>query len=259
MNGRWWEYYAVRYLVGSIVGAVIIFYLATDSYSPFKIPDEDAFEVLKESKFLGVTVLAALGFAFCYIASSPILIFHACRAHLCLSTFCKQQRQPTCITFAIAILATISIVALVVIIICIAYFLSVAWIPMTVIVILQIVLLGLAFINQFKTIETFYTDLAEARANNAKSEVTKKAKKIKTIKTTEVTETTEYVTSYRHLREHGNAFAIIILEVVLAYTLVKLSSIINPWVIIVIWIFPGAFAWIIGTVLELKLVDRSRH
>ena len=241
MNGRWWEYYAVRYLVGSIVGAVIILYLATDSCSPFKVPDKDAFEVLKvlkESKFLGVTVLAALGFAFCYIASSPILIFHACRVHLRFLTFSKQQRKFTCRTF-FAIVVTIFIVA---IIYCI-YFPSLARIPMVAVVTLQIMLLSFVFFDWFKTIQVFYDDLAKARTSNLKPKVERK----------------DYITSYRHLREHGNAIAIIVLEVVLADALLHSPSIIPALFILVIWIIPGAFAWIIGTVLELEFVYPSRH
>ena len=194
--------------------------------------------MLKESKFLGVTALAASGFAFCYIASSPILIFHACRVHLRFSTFSKQQRKFTCRTF-FAIVVTIFIIAVVVAIICCIYFPSLARIPMVAVVTLQIMLLSFVFFDWFKTIHVFYADLAEARTSNLKPKVERK----------------DYITSYRHLREHGNAIAIIVLEVVLADALLHSPSIIPALFILVIWIIPGAFAWIIGTVLELRFVD----
>jgi hypothetical protein len=58
----------------------------------------------------------------------------------------------------------------------------------------------------------------------------------------------ELVETYRHLREHGNAFGIIVLEVLFALVIIhcKLFG-------IIIWILTGVLAWIIGTYLEDKL------
>ena len=84
MENKWWEYYAVRYFVGTVVGSVLVAVLNTEPGSPFygrvAIVGNS-----NEATFLGVGLVAALGFAFCYIASSPVLTLHTTRAHLRLS------------------------------------------------------------------------------------------------------------------------------------------------------------------------------
>src|SRR5262245_9579224 len=85
MDNKWWEYYAVRYFVGTVVGAGIVAFLNAEQTSPFA----NSLNVIVGSPnpgVLGVGLLAALGFAFCYIASAPVLTLHATRAHLRLST-----------------------------------------------------------------------------------------------------------------------------------------------------------------------------
>ena len=47
---------------------------------------------------------------------------------------------------------------------------------------------------------------------------------------------------------------IIVLEVILAYVLANLHSISCAVFVLVLWILPGVFAWIIGTALELNFV-----
>ena len=52
---------------------------------------------------------------------------------------------------------------------------------------------------------------------------------------------------------------IIILEVILAYALANLPSISCAVVVLVLWILPGVFAWIIGTALEFNFVDSGKQ
>lgn len=59
----------------------------------------------------------------------------------------------------------------------------------------------------------------------------------------------EYVESYRHLREHGNAFGIIVCELLFAFWLIEWSF--SPWAIFY-WCLIGFIAWIIGTYLEVN-------
>lgn len=84
MENRWWEYYLVRYFVGTVIGAVIMVLLTGKSGAPYAGFLATLVD-FKESAFLGVSLVAALGFAFCYISSSPVLTFHTTRAHLQLS------------------------------------------------------------------------------------------------------------------------------------------------------------------------------
>jgi hypothetical protein len=83
-KNRWWEYYFLRYFVGTVVGAVAIVFLLNFPGSFWYDPE---FLTIRQIGNLGVkeiTGLAALGFAFCYIASAPMLLMHATRAQLSL-------------------------------------------------------------------------------------------------------------------------------------------------------------------------------
>jgi hypothetical protein len=70
------------------------------------------------------------------------------------------------------------------------------------------------------------------------------------------------VDSYRHLREHGNALSIVLLEIVLGATLIQVSSAVDGGTdgtklsllaaVLAVWIAPGALVWLIGTLIELR-------
>jgi hypothetical protein len=76
--GRWWENYLVRYFMPSIAGVGIVAWLTTIGPSD-----------LRQTLFFGkppasldgatLTLLILYGNLFCYIASYPILCFHATR------------------------------------------------------------------------------------------------------------------------------------------------------------------------------------
>ncbi|MGE0865036.1 MAG: hypothetical protein AB7P34_14155 [Vicinamibacterales bacterium] len=60
MNSKWWEYYAVRYLVGTVVGAVIVAFLNGHPGSPYEAR-LSAFGDGQESTFLAAWNLALAG------------------------------------------------------------------------------------------------------------------------------------------------------------------------------------------------------
>src|SRR5439155_1112940 len=102
----------------------------------------------------------------------------------------------------------------------------------------QIGLIVLACASRFRVVEEFYRDLASARGGERSSS------------------RSEYVTSYRHLREHGNAVSIVILELVLAFVILRSPSEQAALSIIFVWLVPGVFAWFVGTALESRMVSR---
>ena len=76
--------------------------------------------------------------------------------------------------------------------------------------------------------------------------------------------------SYKHLREHGNSFAIVLLDMVLALARFSVSkvwpstgcmadddlkTIISYVSLIVLWLSPAAGIWIIGTFFERRFID----
>lgn len=232
MENKWWEYYAVRYFVGTVIGAVVIAYLNSEPNSPFA----GQMTILgdsKEANFLGIGLVAALGFAFCYIASAPVLVLHAARAHMRRSTIQTHKIQS-----GLALVLPPIIVWFV----CLCVLPSNAAIVIGLVVGSQLGLLCLAISTNFKIIENFYRDLAKSRA----AALLNRNKKAKA--------GAEYVTSYRHLREHGNAFLIILFEGLLAYALVRSPSLANASIVIAVWIAPAAVAWLVGTVLESRFV-----
>lgn len=63
----------------------------------------------------------------------------------------------------------------------------------------------------------------------------------------------EYVTSYKHMREHGNAFGIILMEILFASFLVATNF---SLIFIIIWLLFGFFGWFLGIILEFKMIGK---
>lgn len=85
---RWWEGYLVRYFLGFIVGVICVVTLgiqmtlghASSSGSEISILTENQFPKISELSFAPIAIIFAfLGFAYCYIASSPITVLHSTR------------------------------------------------------------------------------------------------------------------------------------------------------------------------------------
>lgn len=75
---RWWEYYLPRYLMPSIAGAVIVNWLcwyAGDEFRALLLLPAPG----KPIDAASLTLLFLYGNLFCYVASYPVLVFHATR------------------------------------------------------------------------------------------------------------------------------------------------------------------------------------
>lgn len=233
MENRWWEYYAVRYFVGTVFGALLIVLLNGEG-SPFdgKIALNGD---LNGVTFLGVGLVAALGFAFCYVASAPVLVLHATRAHLRWSS----MRERPCLSLLLLVGVPGATV----------YFLWGTlphWSSLAAVAVigLQVGVTLLALVTKFSVIDSMYRALAEARSASMRK------------KDEPLSPGAEYVTSYRHLREHGNAFAIVAFEGVLASALYRLPSVEIALYFLGAWLLPASFAWVVGSVLESRFVAR---
>ena len=75
---RWWEYYAVRYLMPSVAGVVIVKWLCSHGeralLTLLSLPSAD-----QRIDTPSLVLLFLYGNLFCYIASYPVLVFHATR------------------------------------------------------------------------------------------------------------------------------------------------------------------------------------
>lgn len=242
-DNRWWEFYFVRYFVGTAIGAIVVLFLAT-SNSPVFVTQGEVASILKSLKPANfesgyIAVLATVGLAFCYIASSPVLVLHATRGSLLkIRTSCNVR---LIIIFSVIVLTLSSAQS------------YVLWLALRIkgdpwashdfyagtaflffvsfIFAGQLFLLWLSFSGREKNAFEYYDHLVKKRA------ATQGAGQ-------------EYMESYRHLREHGNAFFIVLLELLLGAALFYSPV---PWaVLLMLWIFPAAGVWFFGTLLESR-------
>jgi hypothetical protein len=230
-ESRWWEYYVLRYFVGTVVGAIAIVFLVKLPDSPlrgFPLIGELSSLQVKDMPALIVIALGAFGFTYCYIASTPMLLLHATRAQLGLSPLRLRWRFWLPTSVAIICLHRVMV-----------WGLSIRWwssrsfgaLVFLIVVGVQLAIVVDAHRDRFNRVTSFYEHLAQARGRESQSVV-------------------EYVESYRHLREHGNACAILALEFTLALVLFSARELCLALVAVILWLFPSTYAWFIGSLLE---------
>jgi len=240
-----WMYYYLRYFVGAVVGAVLLLIVLWEVRAkvlpvdllgklPEKVPDSAA------DIAAIITAFGTAGLAYCYIASAPVLLLHAVRWRL--PQTCKFTNNLGRLVALFAILGC-----------CALWWLHshecglraisngywwIAYLPFGFVVVVQAFLLCTCWAD---TVREEYKELAKNRARYGET----KYRRTKD----------EYIESYRHLREHGNACSILVLEIILAIALAKAPS--APFFvgIVAVWIMPAAFVWMIGTWLEFGLKE----
>ncbi|MUJ39709.1 hypothetical protein [Aliivibrio fischeri] len=232
-SGNWWEFYFVRYFIGSILGALIIVSIALHPDSGMsviltKYINFNALEI-KDITIPFLLSLLFLGTAFCYIASAPILVLHTMRYR-----FNFTQRAGA--SFKDKIIFT----CLFLVFYCaIWYFLDLDYVsgmmslPAFFVIYVQFYLVSVIFQHNEKFFD-YYKNLVKARAKESLSR-------------------SEYIETYRHLREHGNAFLILLCEAGLGLALFSCSSINELILITIFWLVPTLPVWFLATYLESNL------
>jgi hypothetical protein len=275
-TGRWWDQYYVRYFVGTLVGAAIIFTLRDHAYLACDfskiVPDFNSVSAGQ------LTAVATAGLAYCYIASAPILALHAVRGDWFNgATPTEATSQPQTLppanasqpgTMGAAVTGTAPSTAelarsqlmenstllwfgaafVAASIFCCAIAFGWQWPRLNgdragawilgLATLTQGYLIGRAFINRLSRVGVFYSGLVTQR---------KRDRDLKR----------DYIESYRHLREHGNAFAIVICEILLGVVLAKVQTETQFIASLVLWMLPASSSWIIGTWLEARLAFRN--
>lgn len=305
-SSRWWEFYAVRYAMGTVVGAIVFCFLCRGTplefllrgtpleplihgtaASPTPAEPSDTYTLKLEASHsrsagppraysikleasrsssapatsiaadairLDVTHLALLavcGLVYCYIASAPILVLHAgrflsgrwikltSRWVKCLSVVLVVVLFPLSPLVAYGVLGRLESWRY-----CIIGYFAVAGL---LVIVLQYVVSSWALIES-RHLFAFYGTLAENREIALSPERARGG----------------IVDSYRHLREHGNSFFIVLLEILLAAILVGARLIVSNesdpsslgyLVVIVAWVFPAACVWGIGTLFEREFSE----
>ncbi|WP_445145255.1 hypothetical protein [Dyella sp. Tek66A03] len=251
-GSRWWEFYLVRYATGTVVGALIVYFLFQKApvLQPLLPLPKDAASL----KSAHVLLLGAYGLTFCYIASAPMLVLHAVRYSIDVTNHRPLWKRPLIfLTGLAAILGG-------------AYALT-KYLPSTdadstFVSFGSAALFGGIIAGQLwlviKTLVksdelyAFYKRLAGRRASakeRGKGDI---------------------IESYRHLREHGNSFSIVFLELTLGAILysfgtpdVGISRLLGPSpgsikmyiFALFLWMLPAAMVWLIATAFERRFAD----
>ena len=244
MDKRWWEFYALRYALGTVMGVFILLYLFihTDIATRFGL-EKLAFLIPKDPKDLSFThlvILGVCGLAYCYLSSAPMLVFHALRVNVFKSSSHQSSFWIGLVLVLVASVISLAITAFLVYIGStsldnlkwrqIIYFFILSTFSFSFTAILSI----WGIINSNFLIVNFYKKLAEKRQKNL-----------------------DYVESYRHLREHANAFALVLCEIffcLLFVTGLKISGNVNfaPFFVI-LWLLGPALIWFVANELESEL------
>lgn len=230
-SSRWWENYAVRYFVGTIIGAGAVLMFNEYSASPLKGALFPALSNFKDAGAQHLVVLGALGLAYCYIASAPMLTLHSLRGEITVGS--KKPFTWFSVIFVFLFAALFS-GAHVIVSVGLWSWQSLALAFASLVLAFQLSLLFTAATNRFERIFAYYLKLCTSRSSEAR-------------------QVREYVESYRHMREHGNAFFIVLLELGLAMTAIAVPSLALLAALVVLWVLPASAAWLIGTVLESRL------
>jgi hypothetical protein len=231
-DNRWWEFYFVRYFVGTVVGGAIILFLNASEISSLQnliIPGvTDVSKLGAQHLFL----LTAMGLAYCYISSAPILVLHAARG-----AFLTQDTKVYNWIFYGALLVVAAVA--------VGFYclyskpnmpMFLAAVLFILIMCLQLVPFGFSLLKDGERAHIYYMKLTKARSRGSE-------------------DARQYVESYKHLREHGNAFFILFFESALGIILVSVPEPYIAFNVLLFWIIPAALVWLIGTVLEARFAN----
>jgi len=236
-KSRWWDHYYVRYFVGSVFAVPLMLALSKAEAL------ESLVDGIGNSKLLNATVLGAAGLAFCYVASAPILLLHATRAH---RSNANQARIPVgwgTRFFAIGTMALAIALGAWIVHGVAKPIENPTWLGFVPFLAVAVTQGALILRTPTAAIVEFYRHLAVERAHDPKQELGRKRK--------------EYIQSYRDMREHGNALLILVMEGVLTAALLQANNLSILLAMLVLWVMPAALVWFVATDLEAHL-DRVK-
>jgi hypothetical protein len=257
-GGRFWEEYAVRYVGGMFVGSVCfvaLFHFNQGGMNQLLEPFQDMLEHLmhNDSVTALVTIIIGVGFTFSYIASAPIYVMHLFRRFFIMMPGIPKKLGGYIASHWLLACAFLPILYIGGVGAEMYYIHATAgrtpsifdW--MVSLGFLSIIALQLIPIVRYlgeplitRSLADYYKRLALSRADRSyKGGVV-----------------VEYVESYRHLREHGNAFLVIIANFVLAAILSVAPTVESLVTLVILWLLPATIGWFAATMLESQLQEQ---
>lgn len=275
-ENRWWENYLVRYLVPSIAGMFILIWLNNNSVESgiveagvikSKMAEvevikseiektgilEQYFPMLKltngkDFNTASLTGWLLLGTLYCYIASYPILVFHAARVIFFDSRLTSKIKSYISCKSCILCIFLIEFII----------FFGPYYLNSNI-----FFLISLSLVIIFSIFQCYFLYKVSKKGRGYAYMV--RLAKAKNGKTPNTVINAGYIKditdSYKHLREHGNTALIILLEILLAFILYfslrferenKFMDFSIFSIILIIWVFPAALVYFYGHLSERK-------
>ena len=266
-TNRWWEGYIVRYAVGTVVGAMCVYFILdmlggeakalwlmqpniTNDHiialnetcktlnSQACIVQAQLTQDLYGFNFVQLVLLGIYGLAFNYLASAPVLVLHAVRRVFMTKNACNKEYSqcskilPSCLVAVFLIGLTF-----------IGFGFCMPWVHgwlnelllilAGVYLLLQLGLLCWEYSNS-KSLLRYYKQLHRARTSGCID-----------------------ADSYKHLREHGNAFLLVLHNVMLLGVIFAIiQSFGDQWIpLAILWIIPAAGVYMLGHKIEAEMAS----
>ena len=271
-DSRWWEGYIIRYAVGTVVGGMCVYFilhtLGADAKALWLMqPDitqlhlDALIDICKNTNSEACLVQAQLaqdlygfnltqlillgiyGLTFNYIASAPVLVLHATRKFW----ICNKNKLIKCNKW----LALLRFGLLAFVMFCICYPFGSAvnqeykWLMLFVfslaltLLMYQIIFLAHEALCPLGSIN-FYISLHKFRQSGLID-----------------------INSYKHLREHGNAFLLVLLNFLLLFLIMTIHLLFpdNYYLLfgaVFLWISPAAYIYFLGQRIESDLISNAK-
>jgi len=234
-ENRWWEAYLVRYLAGNIFAVLVLFYLVINygdkigqKFCNSTISNNYSFCDKNSTKFSREI------FAFIFQTSKEI---NSSNVVLLENTIGNKNYDSSDTSKVKQHTITIT--------------------ELNFINLIFIGLLGFLYMY-ISSIPIYFTHIKRGGIDNIYKFYQKLASKRDEIKKTkhyyceEITPS--YIESYKHMREHGNAFGIILMEMIFACWLIVFNFCILS---IVVWLLFGFYGWFLAQYLEARMIDNK--
>lgn len=249
-NNRWWENYLVRYFVPSIAGMVLVGIIATQQQENIaKLLPRFLITEINKFETAHLVLWLLLGTLYCYIASYPILCFHATRV-LDFKRIPAGKEDITGLSTNNELLnpylwtAVYALAIYAIYIFFKEYFFDLGLICTILFALLQIYRLYKAY----SSLGLFTRKTVVKKTAAYAYMLVLSAKRGPDLESDDQNKTVSRprsrvdIDSYKHLREHGNTAFIIFLEVAIfpsAYWCVKNFKVWELALLIGVWVFPA--------------------